>query len=141
MDILSDDQYKVLGFISACNRCSYHPTAEQVMLWLENPEPRKAQYRTVRRPSVFDAVITPPAWSAGAWFLEPAASSSRMIDSILGLSSLNRDAKNLSQSLLQQFAGGTYRERVADAESLIDYLVVCPANNWLLVGMMSCMRP
>lgn len=49
MNILSDDQYRALAFIAACNRSSYYPTAQQVILWLNNPKPVPAVYRTVER--------------------------------------------------------------------------------------------
>jgi len=52
VDILTEGQHQVLGFVAACNRNHYNPTAEQVELWQKNPEPREAIYRNVRREGV-----------------------------------------------------------------------------------------
>lgn len=49
MHIVTEDQHRVLAFIAACNRNHYNPTADQAGLWQENPEPREAVYRDVRR--------------------------------------------------------------------------------------------
>lgn len=51
VEILSEEQYQVLGFVDACNRNHYTPTETQVTLWREHPLPRDAVYRTVRRGS------------------------------------------------------------------------------------------
>lgn len=75
MNLLSDEQYELLAFIAACNRNSYKPTAKEVMLWWENPEPREAEYRTVTVPSVFDPFLT-GAKTAGLFAdLRPGADS------------------------------------------------------------------
>jgi hypothetical protein len=39
MNILSDEQHQMLTFVGACNRYDYNPTGEQVMLWMQNPQP------------------------------------------------------------------------------------------------------
>ncbi len=52
VNILTDEQYQLLAFIAACNRSSYNPTEQEVMLWWDNPGPAEAEYRTVAVPSV-----------------------------------------------------------------------------------------
>ncbi|WOR02927.1 hypothetical protein [Mycobacterium marinum] len=45
MKILSDEQYRVFAIIALCNDSGYNPTAEQVMMWHDNPTPNEATYR------------------------------------------------------------------------------------------------
>lgn len=123
MDILSDEQYQVLGFVGACNRNFYNPTARQVMLWRDNPTPAEAVHRTVRRQ-------VGPSAPAPAVGLETA--SSRMLAAMIG-ESLRPMQEALASfaaqnfGLLSQLGHGTRtvteREIVKPAETMIEHLV------------------
>lgn len=121
MDILSEDQYQALGFIGACNRNHYNPTAEQVMLWRNNPTPAEAVYRTVRRQRGPASPVLP---------LDTA--SSRMIAAIIG-DSLRPLQEALTASLTQNLGllaqvvssarAATARELVKSRETALQHLV------------------
>ena len=46
MNILTNDQYRVLTFIDGCNGSGYNPSNEEVELWLKEPEPQ-SDFRSI----------------------------------------------------------------------------------------------
>lgn len=44
VEIVTPAQQCLLGFVAACERSGYNPTVDEVSLWLDDPEPRDAEY-------------------------------------------------------------------------------------------------
>lgn len=99
MNILSEEQYVLLAFVSACNGSSYSPTAGEVLLWHENPEPAEAQYRTVK--------VEPPL--AGLGNLSGLSSST-----LAALGGLNE-----AGSSFQRILGSTFSSQMRDIQESI----------------------
>lgn len=99
MNILSEEQYVLLAFVSACNGSSYNPTAGEVMLWHENPEPAEAQYRTEK--------VEPPLASLG----NVGGLSSSTLASLSGL--------NEAGSSFQRILGSTFSSQMRDIQESI----------------------
>lgn len=126
MKILSDEQYRLLAFVAACNGSSYNPTAREVMLWRNNPDPREAEYRTVEVPGIgagLAGLHPGGSFSALAGLYEPSESVQRMIDTITG-----RQLQSIHESLsaiASRYITGprTRRELVKEAETVIDHLI------------------
>lgn len=128
VNILSDEQYRLLTFVSACNGSSYNPTAREVMLWRQNPEPAKAEYRTVE--------VEPPLARlagiaglnmgnfAGLGDLTQAGSSfQRMLDATISkqMRGVQESIAGIASRHLTQPT--TRRELIKEAESIIDHLI------------------
>ncbi|MCZ4537479.1 hypothetical protein O4159_18875 [Gordonia terrae] len=126
MIILSDEQYQLLTFIAACNRNSYRPTAAEVMLWWENPEPIAAEYKTVTVPPVVASPVGPQVAGVSTRSLfsdfAPGDGSSlaKMISTMFGDRWIAPVARGLTASL---FEPHTRRELVKPAETTLEYLV------------------
>lgn len=135
MNILSDERHQVLTFVDACNRNGYNPTGEQVMLWLQNPEPAEATYRIVEVPPVMPDVIS---LIPNTGVSEAVLALGRMHDAALPIElkeSLNSTLGRMVSRMYAEHAGadslGSYvmrkattkRELVKEAESIIDHLV------------------
>lgn len=132
MTILSDDQYDLLTFIAACNRNSYSPTAEEVMLWWENPEPMEAKYETITTPSAFANLNTDRLIANFnnlntdrliANFNTGSSSISKMLETMVG--DQNRFAHYLASG------PRTRKELVKPAETMLEHLV---RLTWLAEG-------
>lgn len=122
MDILSDEQHQVLGFIGACNRNYYNPTAQQVMLWHDNPTPARAVYRTVRRQGGLSAPVLPMDTPLSRMIAATIGDSLRPVREAL--------AANFTQNLWVTAQRGlsttdmmTERELVKPAETLLGHLI------------------
>ncbi|OBG00708.1 hypothetical protein A5773_04260 [Mycobacterium sp. 852014-52450_SCH5900713] len=107
MDILSEEQYAVLGFIAACNRSGYSPKAAEVTLWRKRPIPAPAEYRTFQRG---------PISSLGA--LGQVSALTRMIDT-----TYSQYVRSFAKLAGVFYDEGTSRELIKAAESVIDHLV------------------
>lgn len=115
MNIISEDQHEVLGFIEACNSQHYNPTADEVLLRFQNRAPREAKYRTVRQ-----------ANSSGSW-LHPAPPLPKGVFERIA-SSYGRTFQEHLNSTVGNWnilnAGITpQRETVEPAETIIDHMV------------------
>lgn len=106
MTIVSEEQYRVLAFIAACNRSSYRPTATQVMLWHNNPEPAEAEYRIVQGTGV---------GSMGSVVRD----YERMVDTMLG----SRFQSTITSIRDQLLGKDARRELVKPGETFIGHLV------------------
>lgn len=115
MNILSDEQYRLLAFIAACNRSSYSPTAKQVMLWHNNPKPADAEYRIVERPGI-------GSLSGYLGTNEPGAALRRMVDTMLNMG-MGRQFRSIESMWEQLYGSRTQKELVKQAESVIEHLV------------------
>lgn len=117
VNILSDEQYRLLVFVSACNGSSYNPSAQEVMLWRQNPEPAKAEYRTVEVPGAASS------FAALASLNQPSSSIQRMMDTIMGdqLRGLQNSVAAITSQYLTQ--PRTRKELVKVAETVIDHLI------------------
>jgi hypothetical protein len=124
VNVLSDEQYRVLAFVAACNRSSYNPTAKQVMLWRQNPEPAKAEYRTVEVPQIGGGLAGLASLGALGALHQPSASLSRMLDTMIG-NQLGPVRDSLASIMNQNYGIGTRtrRELVKPAETVIDHLI------------------
>lgn len=118
MEILTEEQYPILGFVAACNRNYYNPTAEQVMLWRHSPAPREAVYRRVpvaeRRPPF--APDTPAISQLSNWL------------EMDGLNPVREAMATLTRAMrTSHFSGiggvSSTREQVEPAETVIDHLI------------------
>jgi hypothetical protein len=118
VNILTDEQHRVLGFIAACNGSSYNPTASEVMVWRDNPKPTAAEYRTVEDPGF------PGRYGGlGSYELGLAGSSvvSKLIDTIRHDSlSAMRGVGSVMDSYRPP---STRRELVKAAETVINHLI------------------
>jgi hypothetical protein len=108
VNILTDEQHRVLAFIAACNGSSYNPTASEVMVWRDKPKPTAAEYRTVERPGF-----------AGAF--GPPAALSRMVNKMYG--DPFGPMGSVSSMMDALYKPSTYRELVKAAETVIGHLV------------------
>lgn len=117
VNILSDEQYRLLAFVSACNGSSYNPTAREVMLWRQNPEPAKAEYRTVEVPGVASGLGTL------AGLHEPGSSIQRLMDTIMRdqFRGIHDSVAAITGRYLTQPT--TRKELVKEAETVIDHLI------------------
>lgn len=104
MNILSEEQYAVLGFIAACNRSGYNPKAAEVMLWRKRPSPAPAEFRTVQRGPISSLGI-----------MAQVSSVARMIDTLY--------PGPIAKLAAQFYDEGTSKELVKAAESVVDHLV------------------
>lgn len=125
MNILSEEQHRLLGFIAACNGSSYNPTAREVMLWWQNPEPTKAEYRTVEVPPI-------GAGFAGLAGLNPQGSFARLAGFNQSSPAIQRMLETIGSNQFRgvmdginamMFKGTTRRELVKEAETVIDHLI------------------
>lgn len=129
MNILSDEQYRLLSFVAACNGSSYSPTANEVMLWRENPEPDKASYRTVQVPAVRPGLLglADPEYrgfSALAGIELPGSSIARMLDSLRDNDLLSSITAGFATDAARHLAMPTTRqELVKPAETVIEHVV------------------
>lgn len=63
MELVTENQHRILAFIGACNHAGYAPTDEEVTAWLDAPAPREAVYKTERltptsrTPAVLDGLF------------------------------------------------------------------------------------
>lgn len=128
MNILSDEQYRLLAFVSACNGSSYNPTAREVMLWRNNPEPAKAEYRTVK--------VEPPLAGLGnisglssstlaglAGLTGPGSAIQRMLDTTLS-TQMRSIQESLGATLGRHLTQPTTRQQlVKEAETVIAHLI------------------
>jgi hypothetical protein len=108
VNILTDDQHRMLAFIAACNESSYNPTASEVMVWRDNPKPIPAEYRTVEDPGF-------PGSYGGLGLAGPSVFS-KMIDTSM------RSVNSLMDSLVYR-PPSTRRELVKAAETVIGHLI------------------
>lgn len=128
MNILSEEQYVLLAFVSACNGSSYNPTAGEVMLWHLNPEPAKAEYRTVKIDPPLAGIAGIAGLNTGgfaglAGLADIGSSFQRMLDSTI--SSQMRDIQESIAATLgrQMTQPTTRRELVKEAETVIAHLI------------------
>ncbi|MBS1695773.1 MAG: hypothetical protein JST91_26550 [Actinobacteria bacterium] len=126
MNILSDEQYRLLAFVSACNGSSYNPTSAEVMLWRNNPEPKKAEYRTVKVDPPLAGIggigLNTGAFAAIAALNEPGSAFQRMLDTTLSsqLRSLQDSIAGMAGRYLTEPT--TRQELVKAAETVIAHL-------------------
>ncbi|UOG23669.1 hypothetical protein MTX80_22875 (plasmid) [Gordonia amicalis] len=118
VNILTDQQYALLTFIAACNRNSYDPTEEEVMLWWDNRQPAPPEYKTVEVPSLFGGPSGPlSALSAGSLF-GTSESLSKMFETMVGDQSWLLGGPSVAS-----FLPRTHRELVKPAETTLEHLV------------------
>lgn len=127
MNILSDEQYRLLAFVSACNGSSYNPTAREVMLWRNNPQPAEAEYTTEEVPSPLAGLgvsgLSSSTLAAIAGLNDAGSSFQRMLDSTLS-SQVRRIQESLSATLGQQLLQPRTRKKlVKAAETVIEHLI------------------
>lgn len=108
----------MLGFVAACNRNYYNPTAEQVMTWRRSPAPREAVYRRVRTAG------HRPQFGLDASALK-LSSLSLNVD---GLNPVREAMASLTRAMrtarVMDTGGASYtHEQVEPAETVIDHLV------------------
>jgi hypothetical protein len=120
VNILTDEQHRVLGFIAACNGSSYNPTASEVMVWRDNPKPTAAEYRTVEDPGF------PGRYgglgSYGGLGLAGSSVVSKLIDTIRHDSlSAMQGVSSVMDPLYRP--PSTRRELVKAAETVISHLI------------------
>lgn len=118
VNILTDQQYALLTFIAACNRNSYDPTEEEVMLWWDNRQPAPAEYKTVEVQSLFGGPSGPlSSLSAGSLF-GTSESLSKMLETMVG-----NQSWSLGGPSGASFLPRTHRELVKPAETTLEHLV------------------
>lgn len=122
MNILSDEQQRVMTFIAACNRSSYAPTAREVTLWLNHPEPAEAEYRFVERPGIGSVAGPHALGDSLASLYGPAGSISRMIETMYS-KQIRPLSETISSMWGQLYGPTTVRELVKPAETVIEHLV------------------
>lgn len=128
MEIVSEDQYRALTFIAACNRNHHSPMPEEVMLWHADPSPSGARYRTVQAKN-------PHRTIGGSMPVNPAMS--RMLESISAeirrpyLEAISRNLSPWTSNVMANYWSSgsstasprTRQELVAPAETVVDHLV------------------
>ncbi|MDS1116385.1 hypothetical protein RD149_21815 [Gordonia westfalica] len=120
VNILTDQQYALLTFIAACNRNSYDPTEEEVMLWWDNRQPAPAEYKTVEVPSVFSGPSSPLSSLSSASLFGRSESLSKMFETMLA----DRVWGGLGGSgYITRYLQNTRRELVKPAETTLEHLV------------------
>ncbi|BBY55790.1 hypothetical protein H7J07_09530 [Mycobacterium koreense] len=69
MSILNENQRRILAFIQAANHGGYSPTPEEVIEWVERPDPLpgKVTRRVVKRPGITMPDLG-PAFDVGSYF-------------------------------------------------------------------------
>ena len=128
MNILSDEQYRLLAFVSACNGSSYNPTAREVMLWRNYPEPAKAEYRTVKVDPPLAGLGGIGTLNTGAFaglgdLYRPGGAFQRILDTTLS-AQMRSIQESLGATLGRHLTQPTTRqELVKEAETVIAHLI------------------
>lgn len=103
VEIVTPAQQCLLGFVAACERSGYNPTVDEVSLWLDDPEPREAEYR-----------YEPIAGSASSDTHAPVAGTlSRMIEGIAA------DHAPAGKSYARLLATGNKHPSIANYRNLV----------------------
>lgn len=122
MNVLSDDQFRLLGFIAACNGSSFRPTAEQVMLWRDHPKPKAAEYRTFQRRSPVDMAFESEQNTFTATLGKLRDTESALTKMLATMVTDKWSGDTGLTTWLTNF-GNTSRELVKEAETPIDHLI------------------